>query len=195
MAPLADEEATTSWPERVRTTVRMILIAACVGGIEFAYAAETALVSPLLLQLGVPVYLMTLSWCASPLLGIFFVPVLGSLSDTCTSPLGRRRPFIIVYSVGIVIGLLLVPYGKNIGELLGDSVGSLSLQMDNVSVASMWLNSIETQNVTTKHPLEQSLVENDHAIGEFSFWLFDRKSLISTEHTYTENNHLDSVSN
>ena len=63
---------------------------------------------------------MTLIWCLSPLVGFFLTPILGSLSDRCKSPLGRRRPFIILLSIGVVIGLLLVPNGKAIGKMMGD---------------------------------------------------------------------------
>ena len=38
----------------------------------------------------------------------------------CKSPLGRRRPFIILLSIGVVLGLLLVPNGKALGRLMGD---------------------------------------------------------------------------
>ena len=75
-------------------------------GIEFCYAAETAFVSPTLLKIGVKHEYMTLIWCLSPLVGFFLTPILGSLSDQCTSKLGRRRPFIILLSVGIILGKL-----------------------------------------------------------------------------------------
>ena len=47
---------------------------------------------------------MTLIWCLSPLVGFFLTPILGSLSDRCRSSLGRRRPFIILLSIGVVLG-------------------------------------------------------------------------------------------
>ena len=90
----------------------LIRLSAVVCGIEFCYAAETAFVSPILLQLGLPVVFMTWTWCLPPLIGFFLVPILGSLSDKCHTRIGRRRPFIILYSVGILIGLLLVANGK-----------------------------------------------------------------------------------
>ena len=89
-------------------------------GIEFAYAAETAFVSPTLLKIGVSQSHMTLIWCLSPLVGFFLTPILGSLSDRCKSALGRRRPFIILLSIGVVLGLLLVPNGKALGKMMGD---------------------------------------------------------------------------
>lgn len=75
-------------------------------GIEFSYAAETAFVSPTLLKIGVDHKRMTLVWALSPLIGFFLTPILGSLSDRCTLALGRRRPFIILMSIGVIIGII-----------------------------------------------------------------------------------------
>lgn len=105
---------------RRKTRWELTRISAAVMGIEFAYAAETAFVSPTLLKIGVLHEHMTLIWCLSPLIGFFLTPILGSLSDRCRSNLGRRRPFIILLSIGVVLGLMLVPYGKLIGKRLGD---------------------------------------------------------------------------
>lgn len=89
-------------------------------GIEFSYAAETAFVSPTLLKIGVQHQHMTLVWALSPLVGFFLTPVLGSISDKCRLPLGRRRPFIILLSIGVLLGLLLVPNGESLGYVFGD---------------------------------------------------------------------------
>jgi len=105
---------------RRKSRKELLTISAAVMGIEFAYAAETAFVSPTLLKIGVSQSHMTLIWCLSPLVGFFLTPILGSLSDRCKSPLGRRRPFIILLSIGVVLGLLLVPNGKALGRLMGD---------------------------------------------------------------------------
>ncbi|XP_014671303.1 PREDICTED: proton-associated sugar transporter A-like [Priapulus caudatus] len=116
-----------------KTRPQLVRISAAVCGIEFCYAAETAFVSPILLQIGVPVLYMTLIWCLSPLLGFFLVPLLGSCSDRCRWRIGRRRPFIMLLSVGILVGLVLVPNGTRIGELLGDDVDGLSRVIDEVN--------------------------------------------------------------
>ena len=47
---------------------------------------------------------MTMIWCLSPLIGFFLTPVMGSLSDRCGSSLGRRRPFIVILSIGVILG-------------------------------------------------------------------------------------------
>ena len=116
-APDIDQATTT---KRRQTMVRLILLSCAVCGIELCYAAETAFVSPIILRLGVPATFATLAWCLSPLLGLVVGPLLGSLSDRCPSPLGRRRPFILLLSGGIVAGLLLVPRGARLGVTLGD---------------------------------------------------------------------------
>ncbi|XP_033730466.1 proton-associated sugar transporter A-like [Pecten maximus] len=99
---------------------QLMRLSAAVCGIELCYAAETAFVSPILLKLGVPISLMTLVWCVSPLMGFLLVPLLGSLSDRCRLQFGRRRPFILLLSAGIIIGLILVPNGETLGEYIGD---------------------------------------------------------------------------
>jgi solute carrier family 45 protein 1/2/4 len=95
-----------------KSQLDLIRLSAVVCGIEFCYAAETAFVSPILLQIGLPVMFMTWTWCLPPLIGFFLVPALGSLSDKCNTRFGRRRPFFFIYSIGILIGLLLVANGK-----------------------------------------------------------------------------------
>ena len=106
------EEFSAVAGENQKSRSDLIRLSAVVCGIEFCYAAETAFVSPILLQLGLPVMFMTWTWCLPPLIGFFLVPILGSLSDKCNTRIGRRRPFILLYSIGILIGLLLVANGK-----------------------------------------------------------------------------------
>lgn len=84
--------------------MELVRVSAAVMGIEFSYAAETAFVSPTLLKIGVEHKHMTLVWALSPLIGFFLTPILGSVSDRCHSPLGRRRPFILLMALGVLIG-------------------------------------------------------------------------------------------
>lgn len=89
---------------RKKTRKELIRVSAAVMGIEFSYAAETAFVSPTLLKIGVEHKHMTLVWALSPLVGFFVTPILGSVSDRCTLHLGRRRPFIILMALGVLLG-------------------------------------------------------------------------------------------
>lgn len=80
----------------------------------------TAFVSPTLLSIGVNHRSMSYVWALSPIIGFFVTPFLGSLSDRCHLRMGRRRPFIILLSIGVFIGLLLVPNGEYLGYYFGD---------------------------------------------------------------------------
>ncbi|XP_076878132.1 solute carrier family 45 member 3 isoform X2 [Brachyhypopomus gauderio] len=45
-----------------------------------------------------------------PVLGLLFIPLIGSASDRCTSSYGRRRPFIWLLSLGVLLALLIIPH-------------------------------------------------------------------------------------
>lgn len=105
---------------RPKTRLELLRLSAIAMAVEFAYAAETSFVSPILLQIGIDHKHMTMAWGLSPLIGFFMSPLLGSVSDRCKLSWGRRRPIITLLSFGIVLGLILVPYGKDFGILLGD---------------------------------------------------------------------------
>lgn len=81
-------------------------------------------------------------WGIAPILGFFLSPIMGSISDRCTSALGRRRPFILILAVGIVAGLILVPHGKHIGMYLGGSVENSTESLEYDSSVSEESNSI-----------------------------------------------------
>ncbi|XP_078661999.1 membrane-associated transporter protein-like isoform X1 [Branchiostoma floridae x Branchiostoma belcheri] len=137
-------------PSGRRPRWQLVFLSATVCGIELCYAAETAYVSPTLLNIGVPERFMTLAWCLSPLLGFFLTPLLGSASDTCRAKLGRRRPFILLLSAGIVTGLVLVPNGRDIGVALGDSKdGHLDGHNISFTTSPPIENTTEADNVTT----------------------------------------------
>uniref|UniRef100_A0A665WJW2 Solute carrier family 45 member 4-like n=1 Tax=Echeneis naucrates TaxID=173247 RepID=A0A665WJW2_ECHNA len=93
-------------------------------GREFCYAMETALVTPVLLQIGLPEQYYSLTWFLSPILGLIFTPLIGSASDRCTLRWGRRRPFILALCVGVLFGVALFLNGSLIGLSIGDSPGS-----------------------------------------------------------------------
>ncbi|XP_053339888.1 proton-associated sugar transporter A [Clarias gariepinus] len=105
-----------------RRTFPELLFNGCIlFGIEFSYAMETAYVTPLLLQMGLPDQFYSLVWFISPILGFMLQPILGACSDRCTSRFGRRRPFILVLAIGALLGLTLVLNGRDIGSALTDT--------------------------------------------------------------------------
>nr|XP_054767294.1 membrane-associated transporter protein-like [Lytechinus pictus] len=133
---------------------RLARLSGTVCGIEFCYAAETAFVSPILLRIGIPQRFMTMIWCLSPLLGFFLMPLLGSASDRCSSRLGRRRPFILLLSAVIFIGLLLVPNGYRLGlTMCGHHDSSSSHSYGNNSGETPSINGFGT---TGNSPLDET---------------------------------------
>ncbi|XP_043853269.1 proton-associated sugar transporter A isoform X1 [Dromiciops gliroides] len=104
---------------------RELLFNGCIlFGIEFSYAMETAYVTPVLLQMGLPDELYSMVWFISPILGFLLQPLLGAWSDRCTSRFGRRRPFILVLAIGALLGLSLLLNGRDIGLALADTVSN-----------------------------------------------------------------------
>ncbi|XP_028282229.1 solute carrier family 45 member 4-like isoform X2 [Parambassis ranga] len=106
---------------------RWVMHGAVMFGREFCYAMETALVTPVLLQIGLPEQYYSLTWFLSPVLGLLFTPVIGSASDRCTLRWGRRRPFILALCVGVLLGVALFLNGSLIGLSVGDSPNSQTI--------------------------------------------------------------------
>uniref|UniRef100_UPI00358F3A5E solute carrier family 45 member 4-like isoform X2 n=1 Tax=Myxine glutinosa TaxID=7769 RepID=UPI00358F3A5E len=100
------------------TTKRWIMHGAVMFGREFCYAIETALVAPTLLKIGLPEQYYSLTWFLSPVLSLLFSPLIGSASDRCTSRWGRRRPFILILSCGVLLGVTLFLNGASLGRLI-----------------------------------------------------------------------------
>ncbi|KAF3690010.1 Proton-associated sugar transporter A [Channa argus] len=108
-----------------RRTFQELLFNGCIlFGIEFSYAMETAYVTPVLLQMGLPDQFYSLVWFISPILGFLVQPLLGAWSDRCTSRFGRRRPFIFALAIGALVGLTLVLNGRDIGGVLADTASN-----------------------------------------------------------------------
>jgi solute carrier family 45 protein 1/2/4 len=67
-------------------------------------------------KLEIPAWAFALIQTSDPLAGIFIQPLFGVLSDRCRSRLGRRRPFIIGGSIGVVIFFLGMLFVDPIGH-------------------------------------------------------------------------------
>ncbi|XP_069467019.1 proton-associated sugar transporter A isoform X2 [Ambystoma mexicanum] len=107
-----------------RSFLELVFNGCVLFGIEFSYAMETAYVTPVLLQMGLPDQLYGMVWFISPILGFMLQPLLGAWSDRCSSRFGRRRPFILVLAIGALLGLSLLLNGRDIGLSIADTVSN-----------------------------------------------------------------------
>lgn len=96
----------TEW----RSQWRLVLLNSLTCGLEICVAAGITYVPPLLLEAGVEEQYMTMVLGIGPVLGLLFIPLIGSASDHCNSSYGRRRPFIWLLSLGVLLALLIIPH-------------------------------------------------------------------------------------
>ncbi|KAJ8002758.1 hypothetical protein DPEC_G00162270 [Dallia pectoralis] len=93
-----------------RSQWRLVLLNSLTCGLEICVAAGITYVPPLLLEAGVEEQYMTMVLGIGPVLGLIFIPLIGSASDHCNSSYGRRRPFIWLLSLGVLLALLIIPH-------------------------------------------------------------------------------------
>ncbi|XP_016358203.1 solute carrier family 45 member 3-like [Sinocyclocheilus anshuiensis] len=96
----------TGW----RSQWRLVLLNSLTCGLEICVAAGITYVPPLLLEAGVEEQYMTMVLGIGPVLGLLFIPLIGSASDHCNSSYGRRRPFIWLLSLGVLLALFIIPH-------------------------------------------------------------------------------------
>ncbi|XP_030631944.1 solute carrier family 45 member 3 [Chanos chanos] len=89
---------------------RLVLLNSLTCGLEICVAAGITYVPPLLLEAGVEEQYMTMVLGIGPVLGLLFIPLIGSASDHCNSSYGRRRPFIWLLSLGVLLALFIIPH-------------------------------------------------------------------------------------
>ncbi|XP_026077723.1 solute carrier family 45 member 3-like [Carassius auratus] len=97
---------------------QLFLINALTCGLEVCLAAGTIYIPPMLLEAGVEERFMTMVLAVGPVLGLIAVPLIGSASDSWRSKYGRRRPFIWVLCMGVLLGLLIIPQTSTLFTLL-----------------------------------------------------------------------------
>ncbi|KAI8978424.1 major facilitator superfamily domain-containing protein [Pilobolus umbonatus] len=108
--PVVDDSATPGL-----NLLQMLALTVCMAGVQFTWTVELAYGTPYLISLDLSKQVTALVWLAGPLSGLIVQPLIGAFSDKCTSPLGKRRPFIIGGCILTCISMLGVAYARNIG--------------------------------------------------------------------------------
>ncbi|CAN1175902.1 Sucrose transport protein SUC2 [Linum perenne] len=101
---------------------KIILVAAIAIGLQFGWALQLSLLTPYVQLLGIPHTYAALIWLCGPISGIFVQPLVGYYSDRCTSRFGRRRPFIAVGVVLVLVSVFLIGFAADIGYAAGDDL-------------------------------------------------------------------------
>ncbi|XP_054782275.1 sucrose transport protein-like isoform X2 [Prosopis cineraria] len=101
---------------------RMAAVASIAAGIQFEWSIQLSLLTPYVQLLGIPHTWAAFIWLCGPISGMLVQPVAGYHSDRCTSRFGRRRPFIAVGVLAVVIAVLLIGFAADLGHWFGDSL-------------------------------------------------------------------------
>lgn len=75
---------------------------------------------------------LVLSTGIGPVLGLLFIPLIGSASDHFNSRYGRRWPFIWMLSFGVLMALFIIPHADDLASRL--SWGGHSFKVVNLIV-------------------------------------------------------------
>ncbi|KAG2223281.1 hypothetical protein INT45_007007 [Circinella minor] len=109
-----DSENGSNQEERQNLSLLMLFcLTLCMSGVQFTWTVELAYGTPYLLSFELSKDVTALVWIIGPLSA-----VIGSLSDRCSSRLGRRRPFIIAGGINVCLSMLGVAYAKDLGSWL-----------------------------------------------------------------------------
>lgn len=112
---------------------------------------------------------MTMVLGIGPVLGLLFIPLIGSASDHCNSSYGRRRPFIWLLSLGVLLALIIIPHADVLAARL--AWGGRTLQ---VGFLILGVGLLDFCGQVCFTPLEALLSdlyrdEEDQAFAMFSF--------------------------
>jgi hypothetical protein len=90
------------------------LISFAVG---FVWGIGDATIIPFLLNHGVSHSIASLVFLTNPVIGLFLHPMIGKASDSCTSSLGKRRPFIFLFAILLVSGCVLQVFADSLNGI------------------------------------------------------------------------------
>ncbi|KAJ1924319.1 hypothetical protein IWQ60_005275 [Tieghemiomyces parasiticus] len=100
----------------------MFTVNVALAGLQFTWSVELGYGSPYLLSLGLPKPLLSLVWLAGPLSGFIIQPLIGAVSDRNTSAWGRRRPFIVVGSLLVILAIAVIAYAQELAHFFGSTI-------------------------------------------------------------------------
>ncbi|OQO03497.1 hypothetical protein B0A48_10161 [Cryoendolithus antarcticus] len=125
--PPPSTSATWTGHPRIRGAsepLQLFLLTASLIGLQFCWGTEMTYCTPFLLSLGLSKSSLSLVWVAGPLSGLIMQPVIGMISDRWTGRWGRRRPFMVGGTVGVVILLGVLGWCEGLVGAFGGGRGA-----------------------------------------------------------------------
>lgn len=147
---------------------RLFRVASVACGIQFGWALQLSLLTPYVQELGIPHAWASVIWLCGPLSGLLVQPLVGLMSDRSTSRFGRRRPFILVGALSIVVAVLIIGHSADIGWLLGDR-GDSRPRAVGAFVFGFWI--LDVANNMTQGPCRALLADLTGLHKIFLFFL------------------------
>lgn len=132
--------------------------------LAFVRATQYVYTSPTLLQFGLATWLVPWVWLAGPMSGIVMQPVIGVISDSWNGRFGKRKPFIALGALIVIISLQLFANADVIGVALGDKY--------EISNTTLPVGANQTQPSNTNIN-DYNYTPWGLAISATSFWILD----------------------
>ena len=88
---------------------KLVYLAILSFGINFGFIFQLSNLTALFKFLGINDINLPLIWLIPPLTGLIIQPLVGQLSDMTFTPFGKRRPYIIFWSILAVFSFCLLP--------------------------------------------------------------------------------------
>lgn len=132
-----------------KLSVKEILsVTVSVLGISFCWGCQFSRISAIFQYFGLADRFLGAVWIAGPISGIFITPIVAALSDKCTCKWGKRKPFMLIGLIGVVLSFLMVLHAREIGLALGDTFQSRShallIAMSGFWLSDFFINAIQT---------------------------------------------------
>ncbi|KAJ7513800.1 hypothetical protein O6H91_23G014900 [Diphasiastrum complanatum] len=140
-----------------RVPLRALARVACVAiGVQFGWALQLSLLTPYVQELGISHTFASYIWLCGPISGILVQPIVGYYSDNWPGSWGRRRPFIVIGAMLVVVAVVLIGFAADIGYMLGDS-SSTRVRAITIFVIGFWI--LDLANNTLQGPCRALLAD------------------------------------
>ncbi|KAI9759191.1 MAG: hypothetical protein M1835_000441 [Candelina submexicana] len=141
---------------------RMAMLTFSLIGLQFTWDF-----TPHLLELGLAKSQTSLVWIAPPLSGLIVQPIIGTVSDSSTLRWGRRRPYILICSILVAIGLCSLAWSFEIvGSFTGDKETAKKLSVA-MAIACIYAVdfAINAVQATARCLIVDTLAESQQQLG------------------------------